>query len=235
LGGWDPGKPGRRSGQVNDSLNGIGDDRHERMTTAAPPTAPWSPRAGHDDPARPTRRAGRAADRWWSLILDGRRAWGSLDIAPTRLGVTHYRLTVFPPGLDPVERRMLRAWRAWPTWGAVCWLLGQLALGSVATPAADFVVSTAVYLGIGAVLFGRVCGVRSQVRGLCVVRIAGYADPRAEALYAELCSLTAALDDADARLQQGLLPAAGHEAAWWQVYDRLGHDGPGASAEDVSR
>jgi hypothetical protein len=209
---------------VNDSLDEIGDDRrrHERMTPATADTAPGTPHADHDEMARPTSRAGRAADRWWSLTLDGRRAWGSLDISPTRYGVTRYRLTVFPPGIDSAERRLLRAWRAWPTWGAVLWLLTQIALDSVAA----FIISTAVYLGIGAVLFRRVASVRAQVRGVCVVRMAGFADPRGAALYAELCSLTAALDDADTRLRQGVLSPAGHEAAWWQVYDRLGPDAP---------
>jgi hypothetical protein len=218
---------------VNDSLNGFGDDgrHHERITPAVPDTAPWSPRADHDHSASPTSRAGREADRWRSLMLDGRRPWGSLDISPTRRGVTRYRLTVFPPGIDPAERRLLRAWRAWPTWGAMLWLLAQIILGSVASPAVAFTMSTAAYLGIGAVLFGRVASVRGQVRRMCVIRIAGFADPRTAALYAELCSLAAALDDADARLQQGVLSAAGHEAAWWQVYDRLGPDGPCASPE----
>jgi hypothetical protein len=165
-------------------------------------------------------------------MLDGRRPWGSLDISPTRYGVTRFRLTVFPPGIDSAERRLLRAWRAWPTWGAFLWLLTQLALGSVASPGTAFIVSTAVYLGVGAMLFGRVASVRAQVRGVCVVRMAGFPDPQGAALYAELCLLAAALDDADTRLQQGVLSAAGHEAAWWQVYDRLR---PDTRAEQGSR
>jgi hypothetical protein len=219
---------------VNDSLDEIGDDsrRNERMTPATAHTSPGTPHADRDELARPTSSAGRTADRWWSLMLDGRRVWGSLDISPSRYGVTRYRLTVFPPGIDSAERRLLRAWRAWPAWGAVLWLLTQLALGSVASPATAFIMSTAVYLGIGAVLFRRVASVRAQVRGVCVVRMAGFTDPRGAALYAELCSLTAALDDADTRLQQGVLSAAGHEAAWWRVYDRLGPDAP---AEQGSR
>ena len=215
---------------MNDDLNEIGDDRrrHEPMTPATAHTAPGASHADHDEMARPTSRAGHSAARWWSLMLDGRRPWGSLDISPTRYGVTRYRLTVFPPGIDSAERRLLRAWRAWPTWGAVLWLLIQLALGSVASPATAFILSTTVYLGIGAVLFGRVASVRAQVRGVCVVRMAGFPDPQGAALYAELRSLAAALDDADTRLQQGGLSAAGHEAAWWQVYDRLRPDAPAA-------
>ena len=202
------------------------------MTPATAHTAPGAPLAEHDEMARPTIRAGHSADSWWSLMLDGRRPWGSLDISPSRYGVTRFRLTVFPPGIDSAERRLLRAWRAWPTWGALLWLLTQIALDSVASPATAFTVSTAVYLGIGAMLFGRVATVRAQVRGVCVVRMAGFPDPQGAALYAELCSLASALDDADTRLQHGVLSATGHEAVWWQVYDRLRPDAP---AEQGSR
>ncbi len=169
------------------------------------------------------------AVRRFHPILDGRRTWGALDVSLTRHGVTRFRLTVFPPGIDPADRRLLRAWRGWPSWGAVLWLLTQVLLGGSTTPATAFGIATALYLGIGAVLFARVASVRGHVRGLCVVRIAGYADPRAAATYAQLRALAAELDDLDARLRAGALSAVEHEAAWWRVYDQLG-DGPAAPA-----
>ncbi|HEX2402769.1 MAG TPA: DUF6611 family protein, partial [Mycobacterium sp.] len=46
--------------------------------------------------------------RGWSRLLDGDRAWGSLEIRPDRFGVTRYRLVVFPPGIDDAERRRVR-------------------------------------------------------------------------------------------------------------------------------
>jgi hypothetical protein len=198
---------------VDDSVNGIDDDRKRSEPTPA------------------VRRR--------TSILDGRRTWGALEVSPTRHGVTRFRLTVFPPGIDPADRRLLRAWRGWPSWGAVLWLLTQVLLGGSTTPAVAFGLATALYLGIGAVLFARVASVRGQVRGLCVLRIAGYADPRAAASYAQLCSLAAALDDIDARLHQGALTAVEHEAAWWHLYDQLGDqldpDGPAAPTGRAAR
>lgn len=218
------------------NLNSLGDDR-ARHAQAAPPASQRTLRSPHAEDAdvkRPIRRLAGAAGRWWSLMLDGRRAWGLLDISPTRHGVTHYRLIVFPPGINPVERRLLRAWRAWPTWGLALWLLALILLHSVIAPVAALGL-TAAYLSVGAMLFCRVAGIRGRVRGLRVVRVAGRNDPRATARYAELSSLTAALDDADDRLRQGDLSTAGHEAIWWRAYERLGNECPGTEPEHGQR
>jgi hypothetical protein len=58
---------------------------------------------------------------WWLRPLDGGPTWGSLDSYPRRFGVKRYRLVVFPPGISPEERRLLRLWRSWPVWGALLW------------------------------------------------------------------------------------------------------------------
>jgi hypothetical protein len=165
---------------------------------------------------------------WWTLVLDGRHDWGSLDTSPTRHGVTRYRLVVFPPGIDTVERRLLRAWRAWPTCGAVLWVVLQIILGAVLSAGAAFAVSTIAYLASGLFLFARVAELRSRVRTLSVVRIAGYTDPRSAAMFVELKSLVAELRHADSQRDRGQSSQADHESTWWQVYDRLGenHLGP---------
>jgi hypothetical protein len=49
-------------------------------------------------------------------------------------------------------------------------------------------------------------------------------DRRPAAGYTELETLVAILCDADALRGQGRLSAVDHEAACWQVYDRLGPD-----------
>lgn len=162
-----------------------------------------------------------AFQRWWTLVLDGRHGWGSVDTSPTRHGVTRYRLVVFPPGIDPVERRLLRAWRAWPTWGAVLWVLAQIVVGTFLTPAAALLGSSVAYLAVGGVLFAQVAELRTRVRTLAVVRMAGYPDPHSAATFTELKALVAELCSADARLQAGESSAADHEATWWRVYERL--------------
>ena len=148
--------------------------------------------------------------------------WGSLSVSPTRYGVTRYWLVVFPPGIDRTERRLLRAWRAWPTCGCVLWLL-SLCLFSTAEPWARFVFPTVAWLSIGALLFARVGGLRTQVRTLCVTRFAGYPDEDElfADQYAEIRTLVAILGSADTLLAQGHLSATDYEAIWWKVYDRL--------------
>jgi hypothetical protein len=172
------------------------------------------------EPQCPVGSAGRMA-RWWSLVLDGRHDWGSVDVGPTRHGVTRTRLVVFPPGIDTVERRLLRAWRAWPAWGALIWVISQIVVGAFLTPGAAFASSTCAFLASGAILFARVSALRARVRTLAVVRIAGYADEHSAARHTELKLLVAALCHADDQREQGHWSAIDHEAAWWQVYDRL--------------
>jgi hypothetical protein len=183
--------------------------------------------ATDDMRSRPVGPESRAFAQWWTLVLDGRHDWGSVDASPTRHGVTRYRLVVFPPGIDTVERRLLRAWRAWPTWGAVLWVVSQIVLSAVLTPGAAFAVSTITYLASGLFLFARVAELRSRVRTLTVVRIAGYPDQRSAAMFTELKSLVAALCHADSQRAGGQSSPADHESTWWRVYDRLGQNHPG--------
>jgi hypothetical protein len=227
---------------MTDSQIGAGDfhrreehdlERGSRRHTTRHPRLPQNA----DPLPRLSSTSRRAAARWWTQVLDGRRVWGSVDVSPTRYGVTRYRLVVFPPGIDSVERRLLRSWRVWPTWGATLWLLSLIVLSAILPPGVGFAMSTVVYLGTGAVLFGRVGALNSQVRILSVVRIGGFSDPQTAAMYTELETLADMLYIADALRDQGRLSATGHEAAWWQVYDRLGHDHPrtGAHAGEEDR
>jgi hypothetical protein len=184
--------------------------------------------ATDDMRSRPVGSEGRAFAQWWALVLDGRHDWGYVDASPTRHGVMRYRLVVFPPGIDTVERRLLRAWRSWPTRGAMLWVASQIVLSTLFTPGAAFATSTIAYLASGLFLFARVAELRSRVRTLSVVRIAGYTDVRSAAMFVELKSLVAALEHADSQRDRGQSSPADHESAWWQVYDRLGqnHLGP---------
>jgi hypothetical protein len=141
--------------------------------------------------SRPVAPEGRPFAQWWALVLDGRHGWGSLDISPTRHGVTRYQL------------------------------------GAVLTPGAAFATSTIAYLASGAVLFAQVAELRSRVRTLSVVRIAGYTDDRSAAMFVELKSLVAALGLADSQRARGQSSSADHEATWWRAYDRLGQNHPG--------
>jgi hypothetical protein len=165
----------------------------------------------------------RTSAGWWSRLLDGDQVWGSVDVSPTRYGVTRYRLVVFPPGIDRDERRLLRGLRAWPTWGFALWVLA-LCVCSTLTPWATITLPSLAWLGIGAYLFARVGAVRAKVRTVSVTRVAGLPDPQGAATYAEMNTLVIALRSADDLWKAGGLSTAEHEAVWWQVYDRLDPD-----------
>src|SRR5690242_13702116 len=80
--------------------------------------------------------------RGWSRLLDGDRAWGSLEIHPDRFGLTRYRLVVFPPGINAAERRSVRVARGWPLWGAVVWVLCEVCLTQTTGPWTAVLMST---------------------------------------------------------------------------------------------
>jgi hypothetical protein len=172
-----------------------------------------------------SQRPADAVASWWARVFDGRRSWGSIDFGVGRQGLGSYRLVVFPPGISNGERRLLRLWRRWPIWGAVVWLLMVIPFGGTPNGSMAAVAATALYMGTGATLFVMLGQVRTRVRTLSVVLIAGYSDPGATAMYTELKVLVAVLCAADDLRDRGGISPAQHEAVWWQVYDRLGRNG----------
>lgn len=166
-----------------------------------------------------------------SRILDGEHVWGSIDISLHRHGFRSYRLVVFPPGINPSERRHLRMWRAWPTWGLLCWLVLLVGSGSVLSPWAALASSTTVYLAAGVVVRALSGKVRSRVRTLRVVQIQGHVDETWAAKYALLERMVHLLANADALREQGRLSVVDHEVTWWRVYDCLSPDRAGSLDE----
>ena len=187
-----------------------------------------------DTDRRPSNRLTRALARSWSRMLDGEYVWGAIDIWPSRHGVHKYRLVVFPPGTSVAERRLLRLWRGWPTWGAVLWLITAICLSGRPAPWAAIGISTIVYLGAGAITLALIRDLRSRVRTLRVLVIDGHTDPRSAAQYAEMETLVNILRRADALRSLGRTSAVDHEAACWEVYDRLGPDHPRSVDEHIS-
>lgn len=157
----------------------------------------------------------------WRRLLDGGRSWGSVEVSPTRYGVTRYRLVMYPPGISADDRMLLRTWRAWPAWGTTAWLILELTLVPTIGAGQALAIATAAFLGTGAVAMAMTGANRSQVRTLSVTRLAGAEDPAAHERFAELQSLAQRLAGADARLSAGELSTVEHEAQVWQVYDLL--------------
>jgi hypothetical protein len=158
----------------------------------------------------------------WRRLLDGGRTWGALEVSPSRYGVIRHRLVVFPPGLSPDERMLLRAWRSWPIWGTLTWLTLEIFLMNTIGPGPAFATSTGVYLGSGAVAMAMTGPTRSGVRTLTVVRMAGFDDPLIVERHSELYALADELAEADRSLAAGESTTVDHEAVVWRVYDHMG-------------
>jgi hypothetical protein len=166
------------------------------------------------------------AAKWWSRLLDGQRVWGSVDLWAGRYGFRKYRLVIFPPGISPADRRLVRLWRGWPMWGALLWLMSEIVLSNALSPGSALAFSVAVYLASGAITFALAGPARTQVRTLHAVLIDGYIDAHSAARYAEWKELVAILTEADERVNQGSSSPVEHEVVWWRAYDRVGaaHD-----------
>jgi hypothetical protein len=159
--------------------------------------------------------------RGWLRALDGDRPWGSIDVRPDRFGVTRYRLVVYPPGINASERRRVRLARGWPLWGALVWVICEVWLNQALAPWAAVAISTAAYLGAGAVSVAMAGPSSSQVRTIGAMVMAGHRDPISVAARDRLEALAARLLEADELLTSGRISAIQHEMVWWQVYDQM--------------
>jgi len=161
----------------------------------------------------------------WRRLLDGGHTWGSLEVSPTRYGITRFRLVVFPPGISSDDRVLLRIWRAWPTWGMATFLILEILLVPAIGAVAALWISATVFLGAGALVMARTTGSRGHVRTMTTIRRAGVDDPVAAEQFLEFYVLAHELAEADGRLAAGKIQPVEHEMLVWRVYDRMAATG----------
>jgi hypothetical protein len=154
----------------------------------------------------------------WRRLLDRGHTWGSLEVSPTRYGITRYRLVVFPPGISSDDRMLLRMRRAWPTWGLAIFLILEILLVPALGGVAALWISATVFLGAGAVVMAMTAVNRGDVRTVTAIRRAGVDDPQ----FLEFYALARDLVEADGRLAAGEIQPVEHELLLWRVYDRMG-------------
>jgi len=165
--------------------------------------------------------AGNGLIRLWWRLLDGERPWGAVDILPDRYGVTRYRLVVYPPGISGTDRRWVRLWRGWPMWGPALWIVVGIAMSEVTGRLSAIGVSTAAFLGCGAVTFVLAGDARTRVHKMFVMVMAGYDDPAARAICDKLQTLANMMAAADEQRCRELISAIDYEMVWWRVYDQM--------------
>jgi hypothetical protein len=157
----------------------------------------------------------------WRRLLDGGHTWGSLEVSPTRYGITRYRLVVFPPGISSDDRMLLRIRRAWPTWGMAVFLILEILLVPALGAVAALWISATVFLGAGAVVMAMTAVNRGDVRTVTAIRRAGVHDPLAAEQFLGFYALAHDLAEADGRLAAGDIEPVEHELLVWRVYDRM--------------
>ncbi|WP_119869497.1 DUF6611 family protein [Frondihabitans sp. 762G35] len=166
---------------------------------------------------RPSTAVRRAVTR----LTEGEHRWGSVDVNPGgRSGWCRTRLTVYPPGTNAGERRLLNAFHAWPVAGAAAALVTLVVLDAL-PQWASFAAAVAIYaLGfvVGAALTRRL---RPRLRHLTVsiVAVAGgarcYGDGRL------LQEVRRGFDRIDRLEAQGRITPVAYELRWAALYDRL--------------
>jgi uncharacterized protein DUF6611 len=154
-------------------------------------------------------------------LLDGAAPWGSATVTVDRFGGTRYRLTVYPPGTGESERRWLRAWRGWPLWGAMLWVVSEILLSGVVGPWTALVVGVTACVVSGVVTSVLAGAARTHVRTIGAMVLAGYRDPESMAARGKIQRLASVLSEADDRRRAGALSPIDYEQLWWQVYDQM--------------
>lgn len=184
----------------------------------------------HEVPHSPGR-----LQRWCGLPLDGENRWGFARIQVDRFGVMHYRLVLYPPGINDVERRWLRIWRGAPVWGAVLWVLSEIFLQPAIGPGAAHAASTGTVLGLGAVALAKARNTRTKVRSIGVVTMPGYTNATIIAARDGLLAKAMTLTSADELVDEERMSPLDHEALWWRVYEELAPDGAIAGGRSTER
>ena len=135
--------------------------------------------------------------------------------------MTRYQLVVYPPGISVGERRRIRLWRGWPLWGALLWVVSEIAVSRLTGPWTALAISIAAYLGSGAAAFVAAGDLRPRVWTMAAILMFGQYEPTSRATCDRLQTLAATLVEADERLDQGQISAIDHEMVWWAVYNQM--------------
>lgn len=155
-------------------------------------------------------------------LAEGPSVWGSFSAGAGRFGVCRYRLVVFPPGVNSMQRRRLRLWRGWPLWGPLLWLAVAVGLSTCgASGPVGLAVATTV-LVVSGVASRRAAGrLIAAVRTVDLTTIPGYDIPEGMPTPRSIADTVGELRSADGRLARGAITPVEHEVVWQRVYDSI--------------
>lgn len=155
-----------------------------------------------------------------------RSIWGSLDVSDPisahRSGITRYRLEIFPPGTNSIERRQLRRLRSWRVWAAIAALIGAILIGGwwPGWLGPTFVV--ALYTVVLAVGLHRTSRLRRATRTVSAALVViGGAPPVIEGDFDLLEFCAADLEALDRSRLDGEVTPVDYELEWSRMYQQL--------------
>jgi hypothetical protein len=158
-----------------------------------------------------------------------RSLWGSLEVTDAvsarRSGLTRYRLEIFPPGTDDVERRTLLRFRRCRLYGALAAIVG-IFLVAGAWPGWQGPLYIAVTYFAGLFLGLRATSrLRRATRTLTVASMSMNGTVQVEGRLALLEDCLVEFDRIDEERARGALSPIFYELAWSALYERLDNSG----------
>jgi hypothetical protein len=170
---------------------------------------------------RASHRPSTVVRRVVTRLTEGEHPWGSVDVTPGgRSGWCRTRLTVYPPGTNAGERRLLNVLHAWPVAGAVVALVTLVVLDA-APQWASFAAAVAIY-ALGFVVVGLLTRrLRPRLRHLTVGIVAVAGDVRCYGDARLLQEIRRGFDRIDRLEASGRLTLVAYELRWAELYARL--------------
>lgn len=155
-----------------------------------------------------------------------RSVWGSLDVSDpvsaSRSGITRYRLEIYPPGTNSLERRQLRRLRGWRVWAAITAVIAAILMGGWWPGWFAPAVIVGVYVVVLFVGLHRTSRLRRATRSVTAALVAiGGSPPLIEGdmQLLEHCALD--LEQLDRHRLDGEVTPIDYELEWGRLYGEL--------------
>lgn len=153
-------------------------------------------------------------------LLEGSHQWGWVQIGTAgRGGWLILRLTVYPPGTDARERRLLTFARNWPAAWSTASVAAMVAGGGEAPAAVVVPLCTAIW-AVGIVVVLRATrGIRARVRSVSVAQLSEGGLRRDLGDVAAVALAARELEGLDRAAAEGRIDPVEYERRWARVYE----------------
>jgi hypothetical protein len=163
-------------------------------------------------------------------MSEGEYRWGRVDVTPPSRGaIVRYRVCVYPPGTNNVERRALAAHRDWPVLGAVIVLVALTVFGRVISPTPLLIGLVVGYVGVQCFTARFTASLRGRSRTVTATFVNLYDSVETHGDAESVSRVSCEFARLDARFHSGELTPARYELAWSSVFAGLPESAPAYS------